>query len=52
MAELDIRMEGLKGLKDQMQAVGMSMARVVSDESPIINRNYPSLSIRIYALVT
>ena len=52
MAELDIRMEELKGLKDQMQAVGTSMARVVSDESSIINRNYPSLSIRIYALVT
>ena len=52
MAELDIRMEELKGLNDQMQAMGTSIAKVVSDESPIINRNYPSLPIRIYALMT
>ena len=52
MAELDIRMEELEGLKDQMQAMGASMAKAVSDGTPIINRNYPSLSIRICVLVT
>ena len=30
MAELHIRMEELEGLKDRMQAVGTSMANVVS----------------------
>ena len=52
MAELHIRMEELEGLKDQLQAVGRSMAKVVSDGTSIVNRNYPSFSIRIYALVT
>ena len=52
MAELDIRMEELEGLKDQMQAVGTSMAKAVSDGTSIINRDYPSLSVRICVLVT
>ena len=52
MAELHIRMEELEGLKDQMQSVGTSMAKVVSDGTSITNRNYPSFSIRIYTLVT
>ena len=52
MAELDIRIKELAGLKDQMQAVGASMAKAVSDATSIINRNYPSLSIRICGLMT
>ena len=52
MAELHVRMEELEGLKDQMQAVGTSMAKVVSDGTSIINCSYPSFSIRIYVLVT
>ena len=52
MAELHIRMEELKGLKDRMQAVGTSMAKVVSDGTSIINHNYPSFFIRICTLVT
>ena len=52
MAELDSRMEELEGLKDRMQAVGTSMAKAVSDGTPIINRDYTSLSIRICVLVT
>ena len=52
MAELDIRMEELEGLKDQMQAVGTSMAKVVSDGTSMMTCNYPSFSIRICALVT
>ena len=51
MAELHIRMEELEGLEDQMQAMGTSMAKAVSDGTSIINRNYPSFSIRICALV-
>ena len=51
-AELNIRMEELEGLKDQMQAVRTSVAEVVSDGTSIINRRYPSSSIRIFALVT
>ena len=31
MAELDIRTEELEGLKNQMQAVGTSMANAVSN---------------------
>ena len=52
MAELHIRMEELEGLKDQMQAMGTSMAKVVSDGTSIINRHCPSFSIRICAIVT
>ena len=52
LAELDIRIAELEGLIDQMQAVGKSMAKVVSDGILMINRNYPSLSFRIYALAT
>ena len=52
MAELDIRLEQLKGLKDQMQAVGTSIAEAVSDGTPMMNRRYPSLSIRNCVLVT
>ena len=52
MAELDIRTEELEGLKDQMQAVGASMAKAVSDGTSVINRNYPSFSIRSCVLVT
>ena len=52
MAELHIRMEELEGLKEQTQAMGTSMAKVVSNGTSIINRSYPSFSIRICALVT
>ena len=31
MVELDIRTEELEGLKDQMQAMGTSIAKAVSD---------------------
>ena len=44
-------MEELEGLKDQMQAVGTSMANAVSDGTSIINRDYLPLSIRICVLV-
>ena len=47
MAELRIRMEELEGLRDRMQAVGTSIAKVVSDGTSMINHNYPSFSIRI-----
>ena len=52
MAELDIRTEELEWLQDHMQAVGTSMAKAVSDGTSIINRDYPSLSIRICILMT
>ena len=52
MAELDIRTEELEGLKNQMQAMGTSMAKAVSDGTLIINPNYPSLSIRTCVLMT
>ena len=52
MAELQIRIEELEGLKVQMQAAGTPMAEVVSDGTSITNCNYSSFSIRIYALVT
>ena len=52
MAELHSRMEELEGLKDRMQAVVTSMAKVVSDGTSIINHNYPSFFIRTYTLVT
>ena len=37
IAELHNRMEGLERLKDQMQAVGMSIAKTVSDRALFIN---------------
>ena len=52
MAELDIRIEELEGLKDQIQAVRTSVAKAVSDGTLIIIRNYPSPPIRICVLVT
>ena len=39
MAELHARIEELEGMKDQMQAVGMSIANAVSDRALIINHN-------------
>ena len=39
MAELHARIEELEGMKDQMQAVGMSIANAVSDRTLIINHN-------------
>ena len=39
MAELHARMEELERLKDQMQAMGMSIAHAVSDETLILNHD-------------
>ena len=48
MAELHTRMEELERLKDQMQAIGMSIANAVSDGSLILNSDinpFPSGTI-------
>ena len=48
MAELHARIEELERLKDQMQAVGMSITNVVSDGTLILNHDtnpFPSGNI-------
>ena len=51
MAELQARIEELERLKDQMQAVGMSITNAVCDKALILNHNQ-SLSIRECIFVT
>ena len=47
-AELHARMEELEGLRDRMQAMGMSIANAVSDGTLVLNYNtdpFPSGSV-------
>jgi adenylate cyclase class IV len=52
MAELDARVEELERLKDQMQDVGMSIVKAVSDGDLTYQPQHRPFSIRKCVLVT